>query len=359
MEGEFASCDVRSILNCSTEENDYRNTYSTTPNTITEIMLRLRAVLKPWMNRILLVRRVAYRSSSSAVQLVGWDVQPAILENRLHKPEDVGRESNIQNHRFIGTLTLQSESTLNALTVDMGREFQRLVANIAHDITTGQQRVDAVVLVGAGDNAFSAGGDLSWLRSLRDNTVHANADLMLQFYKSFLCLRSIPVPIIAALHGPAMGAGAGLALACDFRTACPHPKLLGLHFSRLGIHAGMGSSHYLPQVLAAGSGMVNEILLLGRILSGEDCYRLGLVNRLAEDARSAALDLALALALDPHPVAVRTLVQTLRQQQDQGLEQALQREAMAQAICYSRADWGEGIAAMAAKRRPSFDPYHA
>lgn len=277
----------------------------------------------------------------------------------MHKPEDVGRESNIQNHRFIGTLTLQSESTLNALTVEMGREFQHLVSSIAHDITTGAQQVDAVVLMGAGDAAFSAGGDLSWLRSLRDNTVHANADLMLQFYKSFLCLRSIPVPVIAALHGPAMGAGAGLALACDLRTATPHPKLLGLHFSRLGIHTGMGSSHYLPHVIAAGSGMVNEILLMGRILSGDECYRLGLVNRLADDAKQAAMDLAVAIAMDPHPVAVRTLVQTLRQQQDEGLEQALQREAMAQAICYSRADWGEGIEAIASKRNPSFDPYHA
>jgi enoyl-CoA hydratase len=325
----------------------------------TEIMLRLRPVLTQWMNRLPLVLRITGRSCSSSVQSVGWDVQPAILENRLHKPEDVGRDSNIQNHRFIGTLTLQSESTLNALTVEMGREFQSLVSTVAHDITTGQQQVDAVVLVGAGDTAFSAGGDLSWLRSLRENTVHANADLMLQFYKSFLCIRSIPVPVIAALHGPAMGAGAGLALACDLRTAAPHPKLLGLHFSRLGIHTGMGSSHYLPQVLAAGSGMVNEILLMGRILSGDECYRLGLVNRLADDAKQAATDLAVAIALDPHPVAVRTLVQTLRQQQDQGLEQALQREAMAQAICYSRADWGEGIEAIAAKRSPSFDPYHA
>mgnify|MGYP000190435129 CR=1 FL=1 len=87
--------------------------------------------------------------------------------------------------------------------------------------------------------AFSAGGDLRWLRSLRDNSVHANADLMRQFYQSFLCLRrELPVPVIAALHGPAMGAGAGLALACDLRTAAPRDKILGLHFSRLGIHTG-------------------------------------------------------------------------------------------------------------------------
>jgi enoyl-CoA hydratase/carnithine racemase len=58
-------------------------------------------------------------------------------------------------------------------------------------------------------------------------------------------------------------------------------------------------------------------------------------------------------------VAIRTMVQTLRQQQDVGLAQALQREAMAQAVCYNRTDWGEGVTAIAAKRDPSFDPYHS
>lgn len=165
--------------------------------------------------------------------------------------------------------------------------------------------------------------------------------------------------MIAAVHGPAMGAGAGLALACDLRTTSAKSKILGLHFSRLGIHAGMGGSHYLPQVISAGSGIVNEILLTGRILSGQECYDLGLANRLCDDAKGAAYELAETIAVGQHPVAVRTLVQTLRQQQDVGLEQALQREALAQAVCYSREDWGEGVNAIAAKRDPTFDPYHS
>jgi enoyl-CoA hydratase/carnithine racemase len=86
--------------------------------------------------------------------------------------------------------TLQSEGTLNALTVEMGQEFANTVREISHNVTTGKEKVDVVVLTGAGDTAFSAGGDLGWLRSLRNSTEHANADLMLQFYKSFLCIRS-------------------------------------------------------------------------------------------------------------------------------------------------------------------------
>lgn len=292
---------------------------------------------------------VRWRSfSASTSSLVDWDVQPI-----------GGLGDEPPTNRFVGTLTLRAESTLNALTVELGQQFQAMCREIAHDITTGRQQVDVVVLTGAGDQAFSAGGDLQWLRSLRDNTVHANADLMMQFYKSFLCVRDIPVPVICALHGPAMGAGAGLALACDLRTCERKPKILGLHFSRLGIHSGMGGSHFLPQAISAGSGIVNEILLTGRILSGQECFDYGLVNRLSDDAKKAAYELAETIAVHQHPVAVRTITRTLRQTQDVGLEQALQREATAQAICYSRADWGEGVNAIAAKRNPSFNPYHS
>jgi enoyl-CoA hydratase len=273
---------------------------------------------------------------------VSWDVQP------------------LTDNRFVGTLTLNSPSTLNALTPELGRQFQEQCRVITDDITTGRQLVDVVVLVGAGNRAFSAGGDLDWLQSLRYNAVHANVDAMLQFYHYFLSVRTIPVPIICALHGPAMGAGAGLALACDLRTASNRDVILGLHFSRLGIHAGMGSSHYLPQVASAGQGIVNEILLTGKILSGAECRQYGLANRLVDgDAREAAYELARTIAVDQHPVAIRTMVRTLRQQQDVGLTQSLQREAVAQAVCYNRTDWGEGVTAIAAKRDPSFDPYHS
>jgi enoyl-CoA hydratase len=257
----------------------------------------------------------------------------------------------------IGTLTLNSPSTYNALTVEMGRFFSRLVHDLADEITRGEQQVSVIVLQGQGPKAFSAGGNLDWLRSLKLNAVHHNADLMLQFYKSFLCIRTLPVPVIAALQGPAMGAGAGLALACDLRTAAPKPNILGFNFTRLGIHSGMGGSHLLETALGGPSAIMNEILLTGRVLSGQECMDLGLVNRLEDDAKGAAYELARTIT-QQHPVAVRSMVQTLRQRQDHGLEQALQREALAQALCYNRKDWGEGVNAVAEKRDPVFGSYH-
>jgi enoyl-CoA hydratase len=155
-------------------------------------------------------------------------------------------------------------------------------------------------------NQFSAGGNLDWLRSLRNNSVHHNADLMLQFYHSFLCIRDVPVPVIAAMQGPAMGAGAGLALACCMRTAAQKDKILGFNFSTLGIHSGMGGTHLLGKVLGSGA-IMSEILYTGKVLSGKELLELKLVNRLSDDAKSDAYELA-ELVAKQHPVAVRTML---------------------------------------------------
>ena len=263
----------------------------------------------------------------------------------------------------VGMITLNSSETYNALSVDMGREFESLVRNICEDMRDGASnktspsasRVNAIVLKGAGDNAFSAGGNLEWLHSLRENSVHRNVDLMLQFYHSFLSVRQLPVPVVAALQGPAMGAGACLSLACDLRVAASHKKaILGFPFSKLGISTGMGCS-WLLRNAGVPTAKVNEILMTGQTLSGEDAFDLGLVNRLANgDAKEEAYTLACEVA-QQHPVAIRSMVQTLRL--DEGLEATLQREAFQQATCYNRQDWGRGVDAIAEKRSANFDDY--
>ena len=245
----------------------------------------------------------------------------------------------------IGTITLDTPSTYNALTVEMGRVFQALVRQLESDIRDGTHNVNAVVLTGAGTDAFSAGGNFDWLRSLKDQPVHVNADTMLSFYKSFLSIRQLPVPVVAAIQGPAIGAGAGLALACDLRVTSPGPRRLGFTFSRLGIHSGMGGSHYLTTSMGGSSAIVNEILLTGKSLTGEEAFKYGLVNRLVDNVKEEAYILAEEVARQ-NPLAVRSMIQTLRQRQDEGLEACLQREAYAQALCYHRDDWGEGLDAV-------------
>lgn len=270
---------------------------------------------------------------------------------------------NVDESARVGTITLNSEDTYNALTVEMGRDFEKLVRSICEDLrdsdsnntSPSASRVNAIVLTGAGDNAFSAGGNLEWLHSLRGNSVHRNVDLMLQFYHSFLVVRKLPVPVVAAIQGPAMGAGCCLALSCDLRVAASHKKaILGFPFSKLGISTGMGCS-WLMRNAGVSTAKVNEILMTGQTLSGEDALKLGLVNRLAAgDAKEEAFALACEIS-QQHPLAIRSMVQTLRF--DEGLEPTLQREAFGQAMCYNRGDWGRGVDAIAEKRSANFDDY--
>jgi len=254
----------------------------------------------------------------------------------------------------IGTITLNSPQTYNALTVEMGKEFSQIVHEIKNELD--ERDINVMILKGAG-KAFSAGGDLEWLQSLGDVHVHKNTDAMLSFYKSFLCVRELQVPVIAAIQGPAVGAGVGLALACDLRVTSPGPRKLGFTFTRLGIHTGMGVSHFLEKAMGGPSTKVNEILLTGMFLSGEESYQLGLVNRLVNNVEDGAHTLAEEVA-SQHPLSVRSLIQTIRQRQNDGLEATLLREAAAQAACYNRGDWGVGLTAVRDKKDPIFDSYH-
>jgi enoyl-CoA hydratase/carnithine racemase len=120
----------------------------------------------------------------------------------------------------------------------------------------------------------------------------------------------------------------------------------------------MGGTHLLEVALGGPSAALNEILLTGKVLSGREAFDLGLVNRLDDDAKQSARDLALDIAKYTHPVAVRTMLRTIRQRQDAGLEAALQREALSQSVCYSRRDWGEGMDAVTDRRPPQFHGYH-
>ena len=160
-----------------------------------------------------------------------------------------------------------------------------------------------------------------------------------------------------------MGAGACLAMACDLRVgASGNIPLLGLPFAKLGIPSGMGAQHLLTNAAKLSSSQVSEILLLGQTLTGEEAHRLGLLNRLVprEDVQETAKNLALEIARHSHPVAVRSMVRSTRLAIDSGgLQECLYRDAHAQALCYNRADWGEGLSAVMQKRDPDFDGYHS
>lgn len=246
----------------------------------------------------------------------------------------------------VATLTLSDPERMNALTESLGDDLSRVVKELKTD-----KSLRAVVLTGAG-RAFSAGGDLNFLTDRTKSDALSNTDTMLAFYNRFLSVRTLPVPVIAAINGPAIGAGLCLAGACDMRVAAT-TATLGWTFATLGLHPGMAATHFTPLIL--GPQLAARMLLTGEVIDGAEAKRIGLVLEALpkEDVVRYSQDLAAKIAA-ASPVAVRSCVQSLRLKLDAGLQQALAREADSQAHSYASPDILEGIQAIREKRKPKF-----
>ena len=244
------------------------------------------------------------------------------------------------------TLTLALPERRNAMTAELTQAWTEAVASL-----TGDRSVRAVVVTGEG-SAFCSGGDLSWIGESPDLSVDAIRDRMLPFYRSWLAIRDLEVPTIAAINGHAIGAGLCLALACDLRYAAASATL-SAPFTALGMHAGMAATWLLPE--AVGLPVARELLFTGRRLDAAEALRVGLLNGVFEpDALlEGALDIAGQIAANA-PIAVRLTVGGLRAGRPASLEAALQYEALAQPVTFASHDLAEGLAAAKDRRRPNF-----
>lgn len=228
------------------------------------------------------------------------------------KIEKVGR---------VARIILNQPEKMNAMTAQLVEDFGKVLESIHENAAD----FGAVLITGSG-KAFSAGGDQKWLEQRRKDTPSRNSQIMHDFYHRFLAVRSLPLPVVAAINGPAVGAGMCLAMACDIRVAARTAKM-GFPFVSLGLHPGMGATHMIASV--AGYETAYRLLLTGDMVTGEEAKELRLVSQVQEDGPSAQAE-ALALAeriAAQSPVAVRTLVRSLRRKQEEGLEAALWREA--------------------------------
>lgn len=254
----------------------------------------------------------------------------------------------------VAILRLNYPEKFNALSVEMGDEFSAAVEELA----SNPGDIGAVVLTGNG-KAFSAGGDFQFLKDRHADTPERNAVIMRRFYKRMLKIRELPLPTIAAINGPAIGAGLAVALACDMRVAYKKATM-GITFVGLGLHPGMGSTFFLHTL--CGPQVAARVALTGDVFSGTEAKELGLVLDTAdtpEETVARAVELASKCA-NKAPVAVRGAVRSLRMLQDSacgGLERALYREADAQAQTYPTDDLIEGVRALEEKRRPVFKNY--
>jgi enoyl-CoA hydratase len=235
----------------------------------------------------------------------------------------------------------------NCMDLAMTAAWTRLLADLTREPT-----LRAVVLTGAG-TAFSSGGDTSWIGADAELGIQALRERMLAYYRSWLAVRDLPVPVIAALNGPAVGAGAALALACDIRWASGSASM-SFPFTRLAIHPGMGSTWLLREV--AGNAVARDLLLTGRPVRGAELLQLGLVTRVldVEDFGATVASFATEIALTA-PIAERSTLSSLRAAKIGSLHEALEAEAQAQAITMTSTDLVEGLAAARERRAPRFE----
>jgi enoyl-CoA hydratase/carnithine racemase len=246
----------------------------------------------------------------------------------------------------VAVLTLDNPEQRNAMSDAMTASWVAAVDDLAAD-----RDLRAVVVTGAG-SAFCSGGNTGWIASEPDATVDHLRTRMVAFYRAWLSIRRLEVPTIAAVNGPAIGAGLCVALACDLRYAARGARL-GAPFVKLGMHAGMAATYLLPNVV--GEAHARDLLLTGRLVDADEALRLGLVSRVLD--ADGFLDEVLATAAGvaaTAPVASRLTTVALRDGGHADFETALQWEGLAQPVTLATADLQEGIAAAREKRPPRF-----
>ncbi len=246
----------------------------------------------------------------------------------------------------VAVLTLDNPDQRNAMSDEMTSSWVRAVDELADD-----RSLRVVVVTGEG-SAFCSGGNTSWIASEPDASVDRLRTRMLAFYRAWLSIRKLEVPTIAAINGPAIGAGLCMALACDLRFAAGGAKL-GVPFVKLGMHPGMAGTYLLPDVV--GAAHARDLLLTGRVVDADEALRIGLVSRVIEPATFHDEVLATATGIAATaPIASKLTKLALTDGGHADLESSLQWEAMAQPITLATADLQEGIRAAREKRPAVF-----
>ena len=243
-------------------------------------------------------------------------------------------------------LVLDNPAQRNAMSDQMTASWVAAVEELRAD-----RSVRVVVVTGEG-TAFCSGGDTGWIASEPDAGVDYLRERMLPFYRAWLSIRDLEVPTIAAINGPAIGAGLCLALACDIRYAAAGAKM-GAPFVKLGMHPGMAATFLLPDVV--GPAHARELLLTGRLVQDDEARDLGLVSRVFArgELTDQVQEIAVGIAATA-PVASRYTKLALAGGGHADVESCVQWEALAQPVTLATADLQEGIRAAKEKRTPEF-----
>lgn len=248
----------------------------------------------------------------------------------------------------IGWIRIARPERLNAFA---GGMRQAMAEGL--DALEADDAVRCVVIIGVG-RAFSTGGDIGVMAELAESRDGARfEELVRAGARVVKRIDTMETPVIAAVNGPAAGAGACLALACDIRVAS-NTASIGFTFARVGLHPDWGGSYYLPRLV--GPALASELILTGGMIGAERAERLGLFNRVvdADILEQAVRTLAGQIAAGPRHV-VTAAKRILRHSCNMSLDDVLEAETEAQIAAFGTADFQEGIQAFLDKRTPRFE----
>ena len=249
----------------------------------------------------------------------------------------------------VATITLNRPEKKNPLTFESYAELRDLFRNLAY-----ASDVRAVVVTGEGGN-FCSGGDVF---EIIEPLTKMPMPELLRFTRMtgdlVKAMKRAPQPIVAAIDGICAGAGAMIALAADLRLGTPSAKTAYL-FTRVGLAgADMGACGLLPRVI--GQGRATELLMTGRAMTADEGASWGFFNALHPRDEVVAKAQALARTLADGPYFAHTMTKTmLNQEWAMGIEEMVESEAQAQAICMMTQDFHRAFQAFAAKQAPQFE----
>jgi enoyl-CoA hydratase len=242
------------------------------------------------------------------------------------------------------TLTINRVKALNALNKDTLMEIKEAVENVQDD-----KGIDVLIITGAGDKAFVAGADISYMLNI--NAMEGR-EFGLLGQKVMRLLETMDKPVIAAINGFCLGGGCELAMACDFRISSEKGKF-GQPEVGLGVTPGFGGTQRLPRIV--GTGMAKQLLYTGDMIDAYEALRIGLVNYVvpSENLMDEVKNIAGKITARGQ-VAVRFCKVAVNEGIQTDIDRAMTVEADLFGICFATEDQKEGMKAFIEKRKPGF-----
>ena len=244
----------------------------------------------------------------------------------------------------IGLLTINRPEKLNAISNELISELKNLL-----DIIENDEELRVLIITGAGDKAFVAGADI---KELVDRDASQGRRVSKERQEIFSRIENLPVPVIAAVNGYALGGGLELALACSIRI-CSEKAQFGAPEVKLGIIPGDGGTQRLPRLVGLGRAM--EMIITGDFIDAQKAHRIGLVNKVLpqEELMDKATELATKIASRP-PLAVRFAKEAVNRSQEGDAASGFALESYLHALSCTTEDKKEGISAFLEKRKGKF-----